>query len=271
MATSASSHWNKGTHQVGMSLPQGEKAQAMHIWINSARWVARVACWWLYYFSVWSDNRDMYLIPVGRFQDLLCKDYHLGFCEVFKHNRKAAETHGRHPYKQNTDVVSNQHPHLDQSRNIFSWAQMSTPWVAFQLLRWTPRSIRLWWGSKDYGRDIVWAHHQVSRFWGQSAKVVAAPWEFQIRPCEGMDIRHHLWMDHFISHHLYEDFGMTASFDPKAHSWDLEWCRVPHQLQHQGHEREWSEAPWGGHWETEQTVHAAEPMIPRGTWTMPGT
>lgn len=29
----------------------------------------------------------MYLIPVAMFQDLLCKDYHLGFCEVFKYNR----------------------------------------------------------------------------------------------------------------------------------------------------------------------------------------
>ena len=34
MATSASSHLNKGIKQVYMSLPQGEKVQAMYIWID---------------------------------------------------------------------------------------------------------------------------------------------------------------------------------------------------------------------------------------------
>lgn len=34
MATSASSHLNKGIKQLYMSLPQGEKVQAMYIWID---------------------------------------------------------------------------------------------------------------------------------------------------------------------------------------------------------------------------------------------
>lgn len=34
MATSASSHLNKGIKQVYMSLPQGDKVQAMYIWID---------------------------------------------------------------------------------------------------------------------------------------------------------------------------------------------------------------------------------------------
>lgn len=34
MATSASSHLNKGIKQVYMALPQGEKVQAMYIWID---------------------------------------------------------------------------------------------------------------------------------------------------------------------------------------------------------------------------------------------
>lgn len=34
MATSASSHLNKGIKQVYMSLPQGEKVQAMYIWVD---------------------------------------------------------------------------------------------------------------------------------------------------------------------------------------------------------------------------------------------
>ena len=34
MATSASSHVNKGIKQMYMSLPQGEKIQAMYIWVD---------------------------------------------------------------------------------------------------------------------------------------------------------------------------------------------------------------------------------------------
>ena len=34
MATSASSHLNKGIKQVYMALPQGDKVQAMYIWID---------------------------------------------------------------------------------------------------------------------------------------------------------------------------------------------------------------------------------------------
>lgn len=34
MTTSASSHLNKGIKQVYMGLPQGEKVQAMYIWID---------------------------------------------------------------------------------------------------------------------------------------------------------------------------------------------------------------------------------------------
>ncbi|KAH0502379.1 Glutamine synthetase [Microtus ochrogaster] len=34
MATSASSHLNKSIKQMYMSLPQGEKVQAMYIWVD---------------------------------------------------------------------------------------------------------------------------------------------------------------------------------------------------------------------------------------------
>ena len=200
MAASESSHWNKGIHRVGMSLPRGEKAQAMHIWINSARWVAPGAFWWLYYFSVWSSNRDRYLITAAMLQDLLCKDYQLGFCEVFKHNQKAAETHGRHPCKQNTDMVSNQHSRLEQSRNIFLWAQGSTLWVGLPTASWGPkihttvvREQRLWRGTgSPPGVKILRMECQDR----------GCSWEFQIRPCEGMDLGQHLWVDNFILHHV---------------------------------------------------------------------
>lgn len=40
-------------------------------------------------------------------------------------------------------------------------------------------------------------------------------WEFQIGPCEGIDMGDHLWVARFILNRVCEDFGVVASFDPK--------------------------------------------------------
>ena len=122
------------------------------------RRVARVKFGWSRTFWSGGSNSDMYLVPAAMFWDPFFKaPKKLVFCEVFKYNRKAAEIHGRHPYKRNTDVGSNQHPRLDQSRNIFSWAQVSTPWVGLPAASLDPnvhttvvREQRLWWGL-SYG------------------------------------------------------------------------------------------------------------------------
>ncbi|XP_011946664.1 PREDICTED: glutamine synthetase-like, partial [Cercocebus atys] len=77
MTTSASSHLNKGIKQVYMSLPQGEKV----------------------------------LVPAAMFRDPFRKDPNkLVLCEVFKYNRRPAETNLRHTCKRIMDMVSNQHP-----------------------------------------------------------------------------------------------------------------------------------------------------------------
>lgn len=40
-------------------------------------------------------------------------------------------------------------------------------------------------------------------------------WEFQVGPCEGINMGDHLWVARFILHRVCEDFGVVASFDPK--------------------------------------------------------
>ncbi|XP_023565250.1 glutamine synthetase-like [Octodon degus] len=107
MATSASSHLNKGIKQVYMSLPQGDKVQAMYIWIDGTgeglrcktrtldcepKCVDELPEWNFDGSSTFQSegsNSDMYLIPVAMFRDPFRKDPNkLVFCEVFKYNRK---------------------------------------------------------------------------------------------------------------------------------------------------------------------------------------
>ncbi|KAL4828951.1 hypothetical protein H8958_018952 [Nasalis larvatus] len=129
MTTSASSHLNKGIKQMYMSLPQGEKVQAMYIWIDGTgeglrcktrtldsepKCVEELPEWNFDGSSTLQSegsNSDMYLVPAAMFRDPFRKDPNkLVLCEVFKYNRRPSETNLRHTCKRIMDMVSNQHP-----------------------------------------------------------------------------------------------------------------------------------------------------------------
>ena len=40
-------------------------------------------------------------------------------------------------------------------------------------------------------------------------------WEFQVGPCEGIDMGDHLWVARYLLHRVSEDFGVVATLDPK--------------------------------------------------------
>ncbi|KAH0516811.1 Glutamine synthetase [Microtus ochrogaster] len=109
MATSASSHLNKSIKQMYMSLPQGEKIQAMYIWVDGTgeglrcktrtldcelKRVEELPEWNFHGSSTFQSegsNSDMYLRQVAMFRDHFRKEPNkLVFCEVFKYNRKPA-------------------------------------------------------------------------------------------------------------------------------------------------------------------------------------
>ena len=74
--------------------------------------------------------------------------------------------------------------------------------------------------NKVYGRDVVEAHYRACIYSGveisgTNAEVMPAQWEFQVGPCEGIDMGDHLWMARFLLHRVCEDFGVVASLDPK--------------------------------------------------------
>lgn len=42
-----------------------------------------------------------------------------------------------------------------------------------------------------------------------------AQWEFQVGPCEGIEMGDHLWLARFLLNRVAEDFGAKVSVDPK--------------------------------------------------------
>ena len=47
------------------------------------------------------------------------------------------------------------------------------------------------------------------------SRLLCLQWEYQVGPCEGINVSDHLWMSRFLLHRVAEDFGIKVTFDPK--------------------------------------------------------
>ncbi|XP_047229893.1 glutamine synthetase [Girardinichthys multiradiatus] len=254
MATSASSKLSKAVKQQYMDLPQREKVQAMYIWIDGTGEGLRCKTRTLDFepksiddLPEWNfdgssthqsegSNSDMYLIPAVMFRDPFRKDPNkLVLCEVLKYNRKPAETNLRCSCKRIMRMVENHYPWfgMEQEYTIlgtdghpFGWPSNGFPGPQGPYYCGVG-------ADKAYGRDIVEAHYRACLYagvqiCGTNAEVMPAQWEFQVGPCEGINMGDHLWVARFILHRVCEDFGVVVSFDPKPISgnWNGAGCHT---------------------------------------------
>ncbi|KAF5909397.1 Glutamine synthetase, partial [Clarias magur] len=241
MDTSCSSKLTKSVKQQYMDLPQGDKVQAMYIWIDGSGEGLRCKTRtldsepktieelpeWNFDGSSTSQaegsNSDMFLIPKAMFRDPFRKDPNkLVLCEVLKYNRKTAETNHRQMCEKIMSMVKNQHPWFGMEQEYtllaidghpFGWPSNGFPGPQGPYYCGVG-------ADKAYGRDIVEAHYRACLYagvmiCGSNAEVMPAQWEFQVGPCEGIAMGDHLWIARFILHRVCEDFGVVASFDPK--------------------------------------------------------
>uniref|UniRef100_A0A2I3H832 Glutamine synthetase n=1 Tax=Nomascus leucogenys TaxID=61853 RepID=A0A2I3H832_NOMLE len=212
MTTSACSHLNKGIKQVYMSLPQGEKVQVMYISIDGTGEGLHCKTRTLdsepkcveelpegnfdgsSTLQSEGSNNDTYLVPAAMFKDPFRKDPNkLVLCEVFKYNRKPAETNLRHACKRIIDMMSNQHSWFGMEQEYalmgtnghpFGWPSSGFPGPQ------GPYYCSVG-ADRTYSRDIVEAHY---------------------RACFMGD---HIWVARFVLHRVCEDFEVIATFDPK--------------------------------------------------------
>lgn len=71
-----------------------------------------------------------------------------------------------------------------------------------------------------FGRDIVDAHLRACLYAGikingTNAEVMPSQWEYQVGPLTGLEFGDQTWMSRFLLHRIAEEYGVTASFDPK--------------------------------------------------------
>lgn len=58
--------------------------------------------------------------------------------------------------------------------------------------------------------------------------MLCGQWEFQVGPCEGVDIGDELWMARYILHRVAEQYGVDVDIDPKpiAGDWNGQGCHT---------------------------------------------
>lgn len=81
-------------------------------------------------------------------------------------------------------------------------------------------NFRLTGAGKVYARDLIEAHYRACLYAGVNisginAEVMPSQWEFQVGPCEGIDMGDHLWMARYLLVRIAEQWGVKVSFHPK--------------------------------------------------------
>uniref|UniRef100_A0A087XPF3 Glutamine synthetase n=1 Tax=Poecilia formosa TaxID=48698 RepID=A0A087XPF3_POEFO len=253
-SVSSSSLLNKAVRQQYMGLGQGGKCQVTYIWVdgtgeglrNKTRTldseptcIEEIPEWNFDGSSTYQaegSNSDMYLIPVRMFRDPFTLDPNkLVLCEVLKYNRLPAETNHRHSCNQVMQQVKDhclwfgmeqEYTLLGVDGHPFSWPSKGFP---------APQG-PYYCGvgaNHAYGRDVVECHYKACLYagiqiCGTNAEVMPSQWEFQVGPCEGIEMGDHLWVARFLLHRVCEDFGVVATLDPKpiTGNWNGAGCHT---------------------------------------------
>jgi glutamine synthetase len=232
---------NKVTLAKYLGMPQGDKVQAMYVWIDGTGQGLRAKTKTLIEepkspadLPIWNfdgsstgqaegSNSDVYLYPVAIYKDPFRGGRNkLVLCETYKHNKLPADTNRRFTCKQVMDRAKDHHPWfgieqeftiLDIDGHPLGWPKNGFPGPQGPYYCGVG-------SNKVHGRDVVESHYRAMLYAGinvsgTNAEVMPAQWEFQVGPNEGISMGDELWIARFMLHRVAEDYGVVVSLDPK--------------------------------------------------------
>nr|WON00873.1 glutamine synthetase 2 [Arma chinensis] len=242
LENSPNARMNKTVLNRFLALPQPEnKIQAMYVWIDGTGEGLRAKTRTLDFIPtsvselpIWNydgsstmqsegANSDTYLYPVAMYRDpFRLGNNKLVLCDTYKYNKKPTATNHRQSCLDAMKKASDQKPWfgieqeytlLDMEGRPFGWPRNGYPGPQGPYYCGVG-------ADKVYGRDIVEAHYRACLYAGiniagSNAEVMPSQWEFQVGPCEGIEIGDQLWMARFLLHRVAEEFGVCVTLDPK--------------------------------------------------------
>jgi len=226
-----------------LDLPiEGDKVQAMYVWIDGSGETMRSKSRTLDFppnkpsdCPIWNfdgsstgqaadqQNSDVYLHPIALFKDpFRTGNNKLVLCECYDHEEKPVATNNRNTCNKAMQASKDSHPWfgieqeytlLDYDLHPFGWPKNGFPGPQGPYYCGVG-------ADKVYGRAVLEAHYRAClyagiKIAGTNAEVMPGQWEFQVGPCEGIEMGDHLWMARFLLHRVAEDFGVVVTIDPK--------------------------------------------------------
>ncbi|KAI1714344.1 glutamine synthetase, beta-Grasp domain-containing protein [Ditylenchus destructor] len=223
-----------------MQLPSHERIQAEYVWIDGSGEHIRsktrtldslpktIDDFPLWNFDGSSTNQasgadsDVFLKPVAYYRDpFRLGDHKIVLCETLDNKLQPHVTNNRRRCLQTMEAAKNEHPWfgmeqeytlLDVDEHPFGWPKAPFGFPGPQGPYYCGVG-----ANKVYGRDIVEAHYRCClyagvKISGTNAEVMPGQWEFQVGPCEGIQMGDELWMARFLLHRDWNGAGCHTNF-----------------------------------------------------------
>lgn len=198
-----------------------------------------------------TDDSEVIMKPAAFFPDpfrggdnilVICSTYR--WANKDKDDLRPANTNFRHFAEPIFDQVKEHHPWfgIEQEYTLFECTNAFTKWP----LGWPeggyPPAQGPYYCSVGattcFGRVVMDLHYKAClaakvTISGTNGEVMPGQWEFQIGPCEGIDIGDHLWVARYLLGRVTEDLNIGLSFEPKplAGDWNGAGCHTNYSTQ----------------------------------------
>ncbi|CAE6474692.1 unnamed protein product [Rhizoctonia solani] len=218
-----------------LKLDQGESIQAEYVWVDGddglrsktmtvLKEVKSIDDLRIWDFDGSSTNQapghdsDVHLRPAAIFKDPFRGGKNiLVLAETYNNDGTPNRTNYRHHTKKIMDLAKDEHPWfgLEQEYTLFDadgtpygWPKGGFPGPQ------GPYYCGVGTG-KVFARDLIEAHYRAClyagiKISGINAEVMPSQWEFQVGPCEGIEMGDHLWMARFLLIRIAEEATGTA-------------------------------------------------------------
>lgn len=169
------------------------------------------------------DNSDVYLRPVAIYPDPFRRgDNILVLCETWDSDGTPNKFNYRHEAAKLMEAHASEHFWFGLEQEYTLLGPDGWPW-GWPKGGYPGPQGPYYCGvgtNRVYCRDIVEAHYKACLYAGINisginAEVMPSQWEYQVGPCEGIEMGDQLWISRFLLHRVAEEFGVQVSFAPK--------------------------------------------------------